>query len=48
MKEETDLFSLFITAIQNNLFKVTISHSKGKMQTLIFIHRILETSVLDN
>lgn len=30
MKEETDLFSLFITAIQSNLFKVTISHSKRK------------------
>lgn len=30
MKEETDLFSLFITAIQSNLFKATISHSKGK------------------
>lgn len=30
MKEETDLFSLFITAIQSNLFKVTISHAKGK------------------
>lgn len=48
MKEETDLFSLFTAAIQNNLFKVTISHSKGKMQTLIFIYCILETSVLDN
>lgn len=30
MKEETDLFSLFIAAIQSNLFKFTISHSKGK------------------